>query len=502
MNSTPPASESRSRQPSNSRTLVREHLGWALSLFLVILGAKLWLIHQAATSLPLLDQWDGEGADIFLPWLQGNLSFADLVRGHNEHRILFTRLLDLALLQLNHRWDNLLEVVVNAILHAATLTVFGCSMAQLLGRLCWPIIWMALALVSVPPFAWENTLWGFQSQFYFLLLFSLLAMVLLIRSQPLTGGWWLGMTAGVAALFTMASGFLAVAAVIAVLALEKFKSRAPWRSLPLATLAGCALILASGILLKPSVLQHQVLQAHSPAAFLAAFGKNLAWPLSAWPAFALCNLVPVIVLAWLYLRSRASDLGPEKIVLGLAIWVGLQALAAAYARGADGRPPPSRYMDLSSFTLVAGCLASGIILTRHHARLLFRVGLGVWFVACLVGLWLLTDHAVRVEIPKQRVDQGRLVQSTREFMITGSHTALERPDLQIPPLARLLAVLRAPEIRGILPPCVQPGPESPGNSWLSDRAADLAAAWKSLLALGLACLFLNLLAQNLARRGS
>ena len=176
MNSTAPVPESKLEPPSERRALVREHLGWALSLFLVILGAKLWLIHQAATSLPLLDQWDGEGADVFLPWLQGHLSFADLLRGHNEHRILFTRLLDLGLLEMNHQWDNQLEVVVNAILHTTTLTIFGCAMARMLGKICWPIIWAALALVSVPPFAWENTLWGFQSQFYFLLLFSLLTM--------------------------------------------------------------------------------------------------------------------------------------------------------------------------------------------------------------------------------------------------------------------------------------------------------------------------------------
>ena len=494
------------------REALRDHAGWAISLFLVILGGKLWLIHHAATSLPLLDQWDGEGGGVFLPYLQGHLSLADLLRGHNEHRILFTRLLDLALLQLNHQWDNQLEVVVNAVIHAATLTGFGCVMARLLGKICWPVIWLPLTLVSVPPFAWENTIWGFQSSFYFLLLFSLLTIVLLILSKPLTFRWWLGVAAGVATLFTMASGFLAAAAVIAVIVLEQLKLRSGWRGRSLTTLTVCALVLLAGLLLAPTVPQHKVLHAHSLGDFLRALTITLAWPLTGWPAFALLNLVPLVLLGWLYLRSRGNDFAAEKVVFGVAIWVVLQALAAAYARGADGKPPPSRYMDLSSFMMVAGCLASAIVLTRYQARLLFRVGLGLWFAACLWGLWSLADHAVRVDIPKQQVDQERLLEATREFLATGSPAPLQAPDLQIPPLAKLLVMLRSPEIRGILPECVQPemsGTNNPTNvaaakvlpaPRFSLWADHLAAAWKSLLTLGLGCLFVTIFFQAIPQR--
>lgn len=512
MNQHDRAREERPWRPGPGRKRWEVHLGWAASLFLVILGGKLWLIHHAATSLPLLDQWDGEGGAVFAPFLGGHLSLADLWRGHNEHRIVFTRLLDLGLLQLNHQWDNQLEIVVNAILHTSLLTGFGCWMAGMLGRACWPFIWLPIALAGVPPFAWENTLWGFQSTFYFLLLFSLLTLALLTLARPFTLRWWLGIAAGAASLFTMASGFLAVAAVVPVIVLEKIRLKSPWRGAPLATIAACMIILAAGILLMPGVPRHDSLHAQSPAEFLGAFARNLAWPLTGFPLFAVCNLVPILLLGWLYLQSGEKDVRPEKALFAIATWVTLQALAAAYARGAQGGPPPSRYMDLSSFTMISGCLASIMIVTRYRSRFLFRIGLGVWFAACLFGVWSLTDHARRIDIPGQQKTQEQLVQATRNFMNTGSPAALEGPDLQIPPLEKLLELLRNPDIRKILPACVQPdAPSSPVGESSHEQggnpsphlpsawAVSLAARWKWLLALGIIGMFLTLGLQVLKR---
>jgi len=59
----------------------------------------------------------------------------------------------------------------NAFLHSGAIAGFGWLMASLIGKKYWPAIWLLLALIIVPPFAWENTLWGFQSQFYFMVIF-------------------------------------------------------------------------------------------------------------------------------------------------------------------------------------------------------------------------------------------------------------------------------------------------------------------------------------------
>src|SRR5437868_5233180 len=72
--------------------------GWVLSLFLVTFAGKLWLIHRSGTPLPFWDQWDGEGSDVYIPYFQHHLSWANFFQPHNEHRIVFTRLCDLILL--------------------------------------------------------------------------------------------------------------------------------------------------------------------------------------------------------------------------------------------------------------------------------------------------------------------------------------------------------------------------------------------------------------------
>ena len=99
-----------------------------------------------------------------------------LFQPYNVHRIVPTCLIELALVRLNHQWDGLLEMSANAVIHCASVAAFGWVTASLLGKRSWPLVWLLLALELAVPFAWENAIWGFQSQFYFLLLFSWLAV--------------------------------------------------------------------------------------------------------------------------------------------------------------------------------------------------------------------------------------------------------------------------------------------------------------------------------------
>src|SRR4051812_47575379 len=88
---------------------------------LVVLGAKLWLIGHYGSAIPFWDQWDSEGLLLYKPYLTGTLSPSGLIEHHNEHRILFTRLFGLGLLQLSGEWNALLDMIVDALAHTATL---------------------------------------------------------------------------------------------------------------------------------------------------------------------------------------------------------------------------------------------------------------------------------------------------------------------------------------------------------------------------------------------
>lgn len=88
-----------------------------LALFLIVLGAKLWLVQQAGSDLPFRDQWDAEG-NLLVHYCNHQLSIREFFQPHNEHRILWTRLLALSLLALNRQWDARLEMTANAVLHS------------------------------------------------------------------------------------------------------------------------------------------------------------------------------------------------------------------------------------------------------------------------------------------------------------------------------------------------------------------------------------------------
>ena len=83
--------------PSVAKLICGRAWLWALSLFLVGLGAKLWLILRFGTPLPFWDQWE-EARVVYLPYFEGKLSLAGLFSAHNEHRIFFTRIYGLGLL--------------------------------------------------------------------------------------------------------------------------------------------------------------------------------------------------------------------------------------------------------------------------------------------------------------------------------------------------------------------------------------------------------------------
>jgi hypothetical protein len=159
----------------------------------------------------------------------------------------------------------------------------------------------------------------------------------------------------VTALFTVASGFLAAAAVFALVVLRIWRRPKTWKPQTV-TLGVCAAVTVAGLVLKADVRMHHLLQAHSAGEFLSALGANLAWPWIVVPPFALLNLLPLAALAWSHFRGSGDDQAGE-LTLVIGLWTILQGAATAYARGAEGKPPGWRYTDSSSFILIANCPA-------------------------------------------------------------------------------------------------------------------------------------------------
>lgn len=70
-------------------------------LFLLVAGARFWLIQRYALAAPCMDQWDGEGGTLIKPWAEGRFQPGMLFTPHNEHRVALTGLLTLGLFAAN-----------------------------------------------------------------------------------------------------------------------------------------------------------------------------------------------------------------------------------------------------------------------------------------------------------------------------------------------------------------------------------------------------------------
>jgi hypothetical protein len=58
-----------------------------VSLFLIVIGSRAVVINYGGNPTPFTDEWDGEGANLLKPYLQGTLTIGDLFHTHNEHVI-------------------------------------------------------------------------------------------------------------------------------------------------------------------------------------------------------------------------------------------------------------------------------------------------------------------------------------------------------------------------------------------------------------------------------
>ncbi len=121
--------------------------GWLPLIF----GAKFGLIAHPASPAPFRDQWNAEAALLYLPYVEERLGLADLLAPHNEHRIFFTRLLNLGLLEIVERWYTISQMVVNAAIHALALIVLIAICARSLAPNL-KFITVALAAAAMIPY--------------------------------------------------------------------------------------------------------------------------------------------------------------------------------------------------------------------------------------------------------------------------------------------------------------------------------------------------------------
>ena len=121
-----------------------------------------FLILRDGVDTPFWDEWDGT-APLFEKMLAGTLGFADFFAQHNEHRILFPRLIFFGLGRLTH-WNIRAELFV--IWFLALICLF--NIWQMTWRSGWKdstrSFWILFSssVLLFSPLNRDNFLWGFQ----------------------------------------------------------------------------------------------------------------------------------------------------------------------------------------------------------------------------------------------------------------------------------------------------------------------------------------------------
>ncbi|MEO6286202.1 MAG: hypothetical protein ABIN80_25675 [Dyadobacter sp.] len=425
-----------------------------LLVFLLVALSRLYYVEHFAVPLPYWDQWDAEGDFLLRPWIQGTLKLSDLWQPHNEHRIFPTRVLSLVIFEITGSWNNLTEARLNILLAAA----IPASLVWLLhrhGALFGKRYFLLIVIIAqfALPFSFENLLIGFQSQFYFLILFTVTSISLATFHPRSIFSIVAILILSVVSVLTMASGLLTPLAVALVYLLNWYLNKT--NSLPNTLIINALLIViaASGYLLLPQIAANQVYRASNLSELSSAVGYILSWPIIGSPLPAIVLWLPaVIVIPMLTFYKKLNRI--DLLMAGCFVWSLSQALAIGYGRGQELTEVASRYTELFSLGLIGNAWFV-IRAIETLSNRWFQILLPIFFAIFLDGH--MTHYSYDMHDIRRNYRLS-LIQTANvsKYLKTNNKSYLQQPKWQIPypDPVRLQQLLDNPTLREILPPSI------------------------------------------------
>jgi len=310
----------------------RPGVSWAAALLPPLFLLGMYLLFSV--DMPYLDQWE------FVPFLEksltGTLTVQDFWAQHNEHRLVFPRVIMLALARLTH-WDIRCELAVNFLLGVAIFVLLAAQMRVTArsGGLhgehrLYPLISVLVFSLS----QWQNWFLGWQLQ-EFLSLLAAQGVVFLLSGPELHRRQLPGAAAlGIVAAFSFANGML-VWGVGLVLVLMIRPARREWRA------AFPAIWLGTAVLVTVAYLHgYRTPSYHPPVSSLWIHLRD-------YPAYVLVYLGQPVI-NWSLRGAAAAG------AIGLASWAGL--LAWLYAKRGTPAQLLAPYLGLGLYALGSAAL--------------------------------------------------------------------------------------------------------------------------------------------------
>jgi len=404
------------------------------------------MILLFANWTPLSDQWDSEGFLLIRPWLEGELTLSQLFSAHNEHRIFSKRLFDLAVLTLNgNHWDNRVFALANTAIYATAVALCFAFVARTTSGATKRVLQFAVLVMPLLTTSFENTLWGFQSPFYFSCLFTILALRHVALSPTLP---YFGLPlalASAAAILSLASGLLLPLALVALLALDRRGGCSTARRV--GVIALLLAVAVAGYVVLPKLPPENTVMARSVGEAALGTLRMLSWP------------IPLLPLAWLPLlfwfvsttkHRRVLD-SADLFFLGLAGWVVLQALATGYGRGQGLVAIPWRYTDALAFGLVANAYFACRLVAEQPTRARWRGAMAATGIAwTITGAYLALASAQGGYVILQTFRGWQARELVLASLLRNEAAAADNPMLPYPHLSKMPLFLGSASLKKAL----------------------------------------------------
>ncbi len=192
------------------------------TFFVLLISASplylLYLIHTNGVAIPYWDQY--ELVPLIDKVFNHNLQFSDLWAQHNEHRIVFPKMLMLTMAYFTN-WNIWYELYLNFVLAGVIVLLLWLLLQKTFaGR---TPIWLpvAFSFIAFSPAQWENWSWGWEVQVFMTILGTVAAVLALTLWPGQLRGVIIAMAAAVFASFSFANGILTWVVAGLILLMQK-----------------------------------------------------------------------------------------------------------------------------------------------------------------------------------------------------------------------------------------------------------------------------------------
>jgi hypothetical protein len=300
------------------------------SIFLIIYLFKYLLIENFGVNVPLGDQWDAEAFLLYKPYLEGNLHFFDLFSQHNEHRIFCTRILNLSIFIINnYKWDTILTMKIQALILSSIPTFILFFYLKYAKKYSiFTIIF--LLIIFCLPIGYENLLWGFQSQFYFMIFFSFISFYFATSPLVSSSKTILIIVICLLSYLNVASGFISSLIVSIIFCFRYLKTQKK------SFLLKSFLFFFQGCLLFTFIIPvnaHKFLKSQDIFDFINSIELILKWPFKEYSIMFFLLWIPIFFILFNYLINYKKIKNINLFYISIIIWIIVQIMGISYARG-------------------------------------------------------------------------------------------------------------------------------------------------------------------------